>query len=118
LEDFNNFIEFAKPIRWKVLQVLPIIGQNDGKIDDCKISKIQFDLFVQKHSNSDSLINESNDAMKGSYVMIDPAGRFFDNTKGKHQYSNSIVNNDIKTVINEVNYSVKKFIDRDGMYDW
>ena len=50
--------------------------------------------------------------------MIDPAGRFFGNSKGKYNYSDSIVNNDIEKVINEVNYSFNKFIHGDGVYDW
>ena len=28
------------------------------------------------------VVPESNDLMTGSYVMVDPAGRFFDNTSG------------------------------------
>jgi hypothetical protein len=35
-----------------------------------------------------------------------------------HNYSNSIVDNDVKKLINEVNYSFKKFIERDGIYEW
>ena len=118
IENFIDLINFAQPKRWKVLQVLPIVGQNDIKIDTCKISKEQFDSFVNLHSSINSIVPESNNAMKGSYVMIDPAGRFFDNSKGKHNYSDSIVNNDIEKVINEVNYSFNKFIQRDGVYDW
>ena len=118
LEDFQDLINFAQPKRWKVLQVLPIVGQNDIKIDTCKISKKQFNAFVDRHSSINSIVPESNNAMKGSYVMIDPAGRFFDNTTGMYNYSKSIVNNDIEKLMNQVNYSFKKFIQRDGIYEW
>ena len=37
-----------------------------------------------------AVIPESNDLMTGSYVMVDPAGRFFDNTAGAHVYSRPI----------------------------
>ena len=118
LENFNDLINFGQPKRWKVLQVLPIVGQNDDKIDTCKISKEQFITFVNRHSSLKSIIPESNNAMKGSYVMIDPAGRFFDNSEGKHNYSDSIVENDIEKLINQVNYSLEKFIQREGNYEW
>jgi radical S-adenosyl methionine domain-containing protein 2 len=118
LDDFNELINFAKPKRWKVLQVLPIVGQNDIKVDSCKINRKQFDAFVVRHSRQKSIIPESNNAMRGSYVMIDPAGRFFDNSEGKHNYSDSIISADIENTINEVNYSFKKFIQREGIYEW
>ncbi len=118
LDDFNDFINFAKPKRWKVLQVLPIEGQNDHKIDAFKISGKQFNTFVAKHAGLNSMVPESNNEMQGSYVMIDPAGRFFDNSKGKHHYSHSIVNNAVEKVIKQVDYSFKKFIQRVGLYNW
>ena len=34
---------------------------------------------------------ESNELMRGSYVMVDPAGRFFDNVEGGHTYSRPIL---------------------------
>ncbi len=55
---------------------------------------------------------------KGSYVMIDPAERFFENTIGKHIYSTPILKNGIEFAYKEMNYNYKKFIGRNGLYNW
>lgn len=120
-EDMSEFIRFAKPKRWKVLQVLPIIGQNDFKIDDFKISEQQFQTFLNTHSGLTDITNivpETNSQIKGSYAMVDPAGRFFDNAEGKHNYSNPILEIGIYKAIEQVNYNFVKFISRGGIYQW
>jgi len=83
-EDLRMFLKVVQPKRWKVLQVLPIIGQNDDKI-----SEEQFQYFLNTHKDIPFLVPENNTAVKGSYVMLDPAGRLFDNFNGKHQYSSN-----------------------------
>ena len=118
IEDFNNFIKTTQPKRWKVLQVLPIKNQNDKNIDSLKITTKKFDFFLKKHKNILSMVSENNNEMKGSYVMIDPAGRFFENSKGFHQYSEPILSIGIKNAFNKMNYDYQKFIDRDGQYNW
>lgn len=117
-EDFNGFIKEANPKRWKVLQVLPIKGQNDMKIDDLKISKEQFNYFIDKHKTIKTMIPESNNAIKGSYVMVDPAGRFFDNKLGMHNYSKPILELGVEDVLKSVNYDLSKFMERGGIYEW
>lgn len=120
-EDFNQFIQIVKPERWKVFQVLPIIGQNDDKIDDFKISDEQFNSFKTRHGKLEQItkiIYENNNAMKGSYAMVDPAGRFYDNAEGKHNYSDKINNVGVFNAIQQVNYSTDKFLNRGGVYNW
>ena len=116
-EDLNNFIEIAKPDRWKIMQALPIQGQNDFYINDFGVLKSEFDDFLLRHRYK-SIISEDNYEMKGSYVMIDPIGRFFNNSKGKHIYSSPINEVGVAKALNEVNYCLKKFINRGGLYDW
>ena len=64
------------------------------------------------------MIPESNDAIKGSYVMVDPAGRFFNNTKAAYNYSLPILEVGIKNALETMNYNIEKFIDRGGIYNW
>lgn len=121
LEDMNNFIRYAKPRRWKLLQVLPMKGQNDLNIQAYKITTEQFDRFVSIHSGlSDvtSIVPEDNKQMTGSYAMVDPAGRFFDNTNGIHNYSRPILEIGARLAIQQVRYDFGKFIQRQGIYDW
>ena len=121
-EDLSKFIEYAKPIRWKVFQVLPIKGQNDFKIDEFKIDSERFNEFNIRHKHIAELgvkiVIENNDAMQGSYAMVDPAGRFYDNFNGTHNYSEPILKVGAKTAIKQVNYSLDKFEKRGGIYDW
>jgi radical S-adenosyl methionine domain-containing protein 2 len=120
-ENLTEFIQFAKPKRWKVFQVLPIVGQNDLQIDDFKISENEFETFLQTHAELSQITNiipESNSQIKGSYAMVDPAGRFFDNANGKHNYSSPILEIGIDHAIQQVNFDFQKFLSRGGQYNW
>jgi len=120
-EQMNEFIRYAKPKRWKLFQVLPIAGQNDLNINEFKISDEQFRLFLENHNDLydiTSIVPESNSQMKGSYAMVDPAGRFYDNTTGKHNYSRSIIEIGSRLAIQQVNYDFSKFVSRGGIYNW
>lgn len=120
-ENMNDFIRYAKPKRWKLFQVLPIKGQNDLNIDHFTISEEQFQLFIDNHSGLRAITNivpESNSQMTGSYAMVDPAGRFYDNTKGRHTYSRPILEIGARLAIQQVSYDFGKFVSRGGIYNW
>ena len=121
-EDFTNFIRLAKPERWKLLQALPVKGQNDEYIDDFVISSTQFDAYVQRNrlveNDGITVVPESNEAMTKSYVMIDPAGRFFDNSQGSYEYSAPILRVGIEESLKQVLIDPERFHQREGKYDW
>lgn len=120
-ENLSELIEYAKPKRWKVLQALPIQGQNDNKIDSLLVNHEQFLQYIDNHRKLESITNiipESNYDMKGSYAMVDPAGRFYDNAQGKHNYSRPILEVGARIAIQQVNYDFNKFIERGGIYNW
>jgi radical S-adenosyl methionine domain-containing protein 2 len=120
-ENLSEIIEYAEPKRWKILQALPIQGQNDNKIDSLQVTLQQFFHFIDTHKNLEKITNiipETNNDMKGSYAMVDPAGRFYDNVKGTHNYSRPILEIGAEQAIKEVNYDFEKFILRGGLYDW
>lgn len=118
-EDMTDFIRIADPKRWKVMQVLPIKGQNDGKIEKLTISEFEFQSFIQRHIEFESImVPERNEEIKGSYVMVDPAGRFFCNSDGSHTYSKPILEVGVNSAIQEMLYDQGKFIKRGGIYDW
>ncbi|MBK7109364.1 MAG: viperin family antiviral radical SAM protein [Chitinophagales bacterium] len=120
-EDMSDFIRFAKPKRWKLLQVLPIKGQNDLQINDFKITDQQFQFFIDHHNglqNITSIIPESNNQIIGSYAMVDPAGRFYENTTGGHIYSKSILDIGARIAIQQMSYDFSKFVSRGGIYNW
>nr|WP_321227762.1 viperin family antiviral radical SAM protein [uncultured Psychroserpens sp.] len=117
-DNLTEFIEYANPQRWKVLQVLPIVGQNDAKIDDFKITTEEYNYFLNTHTDVKTIVPESNDEIKGSYVMVDPAGRFFDNAQGTHNYSKPILEVGVQEAIKTMNYDLGKFLERGGIYPW
>lgn len=120
-EDMGALIRYAQPTRWKILQVLPMKGQNDLNINLFKITNEQFETYVSNHNclkDITTIIPESNEQMKGSYAMVDPAGRFFDNTAGMHNYSRPILEIGSRLAIQQVNYNFSKFVSRGGIYNW
>lgn len=121
-EDLSDFILALRPERWKIFQVLPVAGQNDGRVEDLLLSRRQFEAFVARHraleTRGITLVPESNDLMTGSYVMIDPAGRFFDNTAGRHTYSRPILEVGAAAALRDVAVDPERFAARDGRYAW
>lgn len=121
-EDMSPLIRRTRPERWKVFQALPIQGQNDGRIEPLLITPQQFDAFVGRHAHlaAEGLapIPESNQAMRGSYIMIDPAGRFFSNATGRHVYSDPILDIGVQAALAQVRFDADKFLARGGHYAW
>lgn len=120
-ENMSDFIRYAKPMRWKLFQVLPIKGQNDTHIDQFKITDSQFQLFIDNHTSLNeytTIIAENNNQMTSTYAMVDPAGRFYDNTNGGHTYSKPILDIGARIAIQQMRYDFSKFVSRGGIYDW
>ncbi|MBI5529372.1 MAG: radical SAM protein [Deltaproteobacteria bacterium] len=121
MEDMTPFVQAMKPDgRWKVFQVLPIQGQNDGKVENLLVAPESFSAFVDRHRPAfgATLVAETNDMMKGSYAMIDPVGRFFDDTRGRHHYSEPIPQVGIDTAFSQVRFIRERFDKRGGEYPW
>ena len=116
--DLNDFIDDVKPDRWKVFQALRIEGQNDKQFDEIKVSKEQFESYINNHKHQKSIVIEDNEAMTGSYLLIDPQGRLFENSKGKHTYSKPLQDNDIDICLSEINLNREMFVKRGGIYEW
>ena len=121
-EDLSAFLIATRPERWKVLQVLPIQGQNDDTVNDLLISDEQFNAFLERHfgvkNEGIPLIAEDNETMTSSYAMVDPAGRFFDNSQGTYSYSRPILSVGVTKAYAEVRVDPAKFEQREGRYHW
>ena len=121
-EDLAEFIARVQPERWKLFQVLPVKGQNDGLVDNLVITNEEFAHYVARNRRVESMgvtvVPESNDLMTGSYVMVDPAGRFFDNVAGTHVYSRPISRVGVDIALREVSVDPVKFRLREGLYEW
>jgi radical S-adenosyl methionine domain-containing protein 2 len=121
LEDLSSYIVYSMPERWKIFQVLHVEGQNDNFYEEYYISNEEFQVFISTHKHINKKVNmvvENNDLMTGSYLMIDPNGRLFDNTKGVHTYSQKIIEVGFNKAYSEIMVDNKKFISRNGFYNW
>lgn len=121
-DDFTDFITLARPERWKILQVLAVKDQNDKHIENYTITNEQFAAYVERNRiverDGIAVVVEGNDLMTGSYVMVDPAGRFFDNVQGVHNYSRPIIEVGVDEALKDVSVDSERFLRRGGRYDW
>ena len=80
-EDFHAVIGQIAPDRWKVFQMLPIADTPEvrDKQQPLVVTAEQFADFKARHRDLAVMCPEDNDAMTGSYVMVDPFGRFYQN---------------------------------------
>ncbi len=122
LENIATFINSVNPMRWKIFQVLPIKGQNDACIDSFVIDGDNYQAYLNRNKadlkGAIKMVEESNEMMTSSYLMIDPAGRFFDNQDGTYRYSKPILQGGVKAALQSIRVSYDKFISRDGLYEW
>jgi radical S-adenosyl methionine domain-containing protein 2 len=120
-EAMYEFIHEVKPLRWKIMRVLPVDGQNDQHYQTMSVTEEEFNSYVANNTLSGSNlipVVEDHSAIRGSYMMIDPSGRFFDNVTGGHRYSLPILEVGVKQALNDIEYAYAKFIERNGKYDW
>lgn len=119
-ENLSDFINSIKPDRWKILQMLPVEGQNDLYADAFSITSSEFDSYVFRNQVSINrqikVVPENNEAITGSYIMINPEGCFFDDTKGKHTNSGRIVEIGVDAALAQISSSYEKFLMRGGEY--
>lgn len=120
-QDLSDFITYARPERWKLLQALPILGQNDAHIDSLTVTGSEFEAFVERHAALEAItriVPETNAQVSGSYVMVDPAGRFFENSEGTHRYSLPILEVGTHIAMQQMGYDEEKFEERGGVWAW
>lgn len=121
-EDISDFMNEVKPERWKIFQMLPVEGQNDLHANDFMVSDENFAKYIGRHRAGVlpeiSIVPEDNDAMRGSYAMIDPLGRFYDDTQGGHTYSEPILEAGVQNAFEQIQFSTFKFQKRGGEYSW
>ena len=110
-EDMNELIRKISPDRWKVLRVLPVISER------LKITDGQFQAFIARHQDSSDVMSaEDNIDMTESYIMVDPHGRFFQNSPGAPEspYATSpkILGIGAEAAFLSIQFSARKFAGR------
>lgn len=120
-ENIGEFIKEVMPERWKVFQVLKIEGVNEEEFDRFKVTDEDFKSFTEKNIKPELgniAVPEDNDAMEGSYYMINPEGKMFDNVDGKMSFSESLLDVGVLEALGQLRVDREKFLARGGMYEW
>ena len=120
-EDLTEFINTCLPTRWKLLQALFVEGQNSKFQGEFEVSGDEFKAFIDRHEGIDSrvkIVPEEVDLIKGSYIMLNPLGEFYDNNGAAYRYSKSILEVGVRTALEEIDFDWQKFFDRGGKYTW
>ncbi|KAL8726075.1 MAG: hypothetical protein Q9166_006954 [cf. Caloplaca sp. 2 TL-2023] len=120
-EDMNAMIEQVAPMRWKCFQVLIVPGENDSSAtlrnaQRFVISDEEYQTFCDRHKHQSSLVPESNDVMKSSYLILDEYMRFLN--KGVKEPTKSILEIGVPAAMNDVYWDDESFARRGGEYDW
>jgi len=110
-DDMTGVIQRLRPEKWKVLRMLPVVD------DRLAVSQQAFDDFVRRHAHLAAIRHvEDNQDMTESYLMVDPMGRFFQNTAGSsvngYRYSRPILEAGAPAAFASMRFSAPKFIFR------
>lgn len=119
-EDMTEYINRTSPDRWKVLQMMHIVGGNDDAVASLSISADQFAAFTERHNNlilknGVKPVFESNDMIESSYFMVTPAGMVKTDT-GRiiRKYSlEMVLGVGVNAFVDEGQY-----LERGGVYEW
>ncbi len=124
-EDMTSLITKINPERWKILQAICVTGQNDDYVADFSIDSEKFNSFISRQKenlskchNNIIIVPESEEDIRGTYAMIDPCGRFFDNVEGKYCFSQPILDVGCEIAFNQITFNYKKFEKRGGDYQF
>ncbi|TVY60826.1 Radical S-adenosyl methionine domain-containing protein [Lachnellula suecica] len=122
-ESMADTVEKLDPFRWKVFQVLVVVGENesDGRKRDATkfvITDEQYADFCSRHKHLKCMVPESNKAMKSSYLLVDEYMRFLDKGDGDEKVSQSILDVGVQKAIKQVRWDQEEFHNRGGICDW
>lgn len=114
-ENMYDFIDYSKTRRWKVFDTLRVVGQNETQYN--AIKSTDFEGFVIRNAH-DSMVVETNDLMTGSYLLIDPKGRFYENWGEETTKSKSLITHSVEECLSQITLNKEKFLERGGIYEW
>lgn len=121
-DDLVSLLKELKPVRAKFFQYLSIRGINDEYASELQITEEEFKAFVKRHKILEnygiSVVGETNHDMKGSYLMLFPDGRFFNNNDGTYFYTTHTIFENPELAFREARWDYEKFLRRSGKYDW
>ena len=97
------------------MQFLLVRGQNDDA-DGLAVKAADFAAFVDRHSSMQALVPEANDAMVGSYIMVDPSGCLYGNHGAVHLRGAPVCEAGLVGQLERLGYSYQGTERRNGFY--
>lgn len=108
-DDLSQLMEVIQPDKWKLLRVLPVYDPSSS------ITSEQYRCYVERHSQFKSIISEEdNCSMQHSYLMVNPAGCFYQNGDAGAGYlvSDPILDVGVEAALSQVPFDGDVFIKR------
>lgn len=108
-DDLSSLMESIRPDKWKLLSVLPVYDPSTS------ITLEQYRNYVERHAQLRHIISEEdNDSMQHSYLMVNPAGCFYQNgdTGKGYVVSEPILQVGVGTALNQILFDEIAFIKR------
>jgi radical S-adenosyl methionine domain-containing protein 2 len=120
-EDPTEFLRACRPEKVKLLQMQLVAGENDDAAD-LACSSDAFQAYVARvlplRAEDIDVVVEDNEAMDGSYAMVDPVGRFYQRVDGRYVRSEPILDVGVMEAWRCVGgYDSDRFVARGGDYD-
>lgn len=122
-EDMVAQVAALRPVRWKVFQCLAIGAENQGEgalrqVEEFLVTEEQWQAFLSRHSSLTTLVPESNEAMRNSYLILDEYMRFLDNSGGTKAASCSLLDVGVAAAMDRAGFDQAMFLRRGGKYKW
>lgn len=109
-ENLNSLLQRLSPNKWKALRMLPVVNEH------LTVTNEQFAAFVARHKPFAGILRAENyQDMRESYLMIDPSGRFFQNSPiagPGYAYSQPILEVGADAAFAEVHFTHERFSSR------
>ena len=121
-ENLADFVEEARPERWKLLQVLPVKGQNDRLVDEHVVSPAEFDRYVRLNRRVEGARDHAGAGEQRPYEGQLRDGRprrqvLRQRSRGLY-VQRPIIEVGVEQALKDVSIDVEKFLSRNGLYNW
>jgi len=114
-------------------------GKDTGSLRDARelvITDEQFQAFLDRHKHQPSLVPESNQVMKDSYLLLDEemryvvifvyfdsddeyiCGRFLNCCDSGKRPGRSLLNVGVEEALKDAGFDEKAFFERGGVFEW
>lgn len=104
-EDLRPGLARLAPHRWKLLRVIPIHGAQP-------VTDAEFAAFVARHDTIRGAVVEDNCDMHRSYLMIDPAGRFYQREGSEYLRTKPIADVGAQPALSGVEFDAACYLSR------